>query len=57
MRINSGAYFENIEEAELFGRLSSLDELNLIGNINDMRETLKEYERSRHFIERIMRLL
>ena len=57
MRVNSGAYFENIEETELFGRLSSLDELNLIGNINDMRETLKEYERSRHFIERIMRLL
>ena len=42
MRLNSDAYFENPNETELFKRSSSLGESN--------KETLKEYERSRHFI-------
>ena len=43
-------YFENLNEAELFERLSSLGELNMNRNINDMKETLRECERTRHFV-------
>ena len=50
MRLNSDTYFENLNEAELFERLSSLGELNMNRNINDMKETLREYERTRHFV-------
>ena len=48
MRLNSDAYFENLEETELNQRLSSLGELNLDRNIEDKKENLKKYERSRH---------
>ena len=50
MRLNSDAYFENLEETELNQILSSLGELNLDRNIKDKKENLKKYERSRHFI-------
>ena len=50
MRLNSDTYFENLNEAELFERLSPLGELNMNRNINDMQETLREYERTRHFV-------
>ena len=50
MRLNTDAYFENLNEVELFERLRSLGKLNMNRNINYMKETLKEYERSRHFI-------
>ena len=50
MRLNSDTYFENIQEAELFERLSSLGELNLDENINCMKEKLKKYERSRNLV-------
>ena len=50
MRLNSDAYFENIQQAELYERVSFLGEVNLDENINDMKERLKEYERSRHFV-------
>ena len=50
MRLNSESYFENLQPTELYKRLSLLGELNLIENINDMKEKLKKYERSRHFV-------
>ena len=50
MRLNSNAYFENLEEAELNRRLDSLGELYLHETIQDKKEKLKQYERSRHFI-------
>ena len=50
MILNSDTYFENIQEAELFERLSSLGELNLDENINCMKEKLKKYERSRNLV-------
>ena len=50
MRLNGDAYFEKLNEAELFERLSYLGELNMNRNINYIKETLKEYERSMHFI-------
>ena len=50
LRLNSDPYFENLQPTELYKRLSLLGELNLNENINDMKEKLKKYERSRHFV-------
>ena len=51
-RLNSDAYFENLQQAELYQRLSFLGELNLDEKLNDMKERLKKYERSKHFVVR-----
>ena len=50
MRLNSDAYFENLAETELNQRLSSLGELNQDEDIENKKENLKKYERSRHFV-------
>ena len=48
MRLNSDAYFDNIQREELTRRLSLIGELNQNENINDMKQKLKKYERSRN---------
>ena len=50
MRLNSDAYFKNLQPTELYQRLSLLGELNPNENINYMKEKLKKYERSRNFV-------
>ena len=48
MRLNSDDYFDNIQRDELFRRLNLIGELNQNENINDMKQKLKKYERSRN---------
>ena len=50
MRLNNKSYFENIGEAELRQRLSDIGELNLDDSVNEMKDKLERFERSRHFM-------
>ena len=49
MRLNPDSYFENISKEELIKRLRSINEfIHETENLNDMKERLKIYERTRH---------
>ena len=48
MRLNSDAYFVNLTREELFKRLSSIGELDPNENVDDLKQKLKKYERTRN---------
>ena len=48
MRLNNDAYFDNLTNEELFKRLSLIGEVDLNENVNDLKQKLKNYERTRN---------
>ena len=48
MRLNNNAYFESLEKGQLFCRLKSIGELNCNETVDDIREKIKQFERTRH---------
>ena len=48
MRLHTDKYYDNLSAKEVEERLSFLDELDDNMNVDDMKMTLKDFERSRH---------
>ena len=48
MRLNNDAYFESLEKEQLICRLKSISELNCNETVDDMREKIKQFERTCH---------
>ena len=47
MRLNNNSYFESLEKEQLLCRLKSIGELNCNETADDMREKIKQFERTR----------